>query len=88
MAKPDLTYSAPDGIWTRFYPETDAGEEAWQVMAAADPQGVVAFLAPQVPGVLGQLRAAGLTVRKARPHKPMSESELADLLAELDGLTA
>jgi hypothetical protein len=88
MAKPDLTYSAPDGIWTRFYPETDAGEEAWHVMAAADPQGVVAFLPMQVPGVLAQLRAAGLTVRKAKPHKPMTDAELDALLADLDGLTA
>jgi hypothetical protein len=87
MAKPDLTYSAPDGIWTRFYPETDAGEDAWHVMADAMPDGVVAFLPAQVPGVLAQLRAAGLTVRKARPHKPMTADELDGLLAELDALT-
>lgn len=81
MAAPDLTYSCPDGIWTRFFPETPAGEDAWRTMAAADAQGVVAFLAVQVPGVLSQLRAAGLRVCKARPAKA---GELDAILAELD----
>lgn len=86
MTTPDLTYSAPDGIWTRFYPETDAGADAWRTMADADPQGVVAFVAPQVPGVLSQLRAAGFTVHKAKPRKPMTDAELDELLAELHAL--
>ena len=81
MAKPDLTYSTPDGIWTRFYPETDAGADAWNVMAKTDPQGVVAFLPPQVPGVLAQLRAAGFIVHKAKPVKP---ADLDAIFAELD----
>lgn len=81
MAAPDLTYSCTDGIWTRFYAETPAGEDAWRVMAAADPQGVVAFLPLQVGGVLAQLRAAGLSVAKARPVKA---GELDAILAELD----
>lgn len=76
MAAPDLTYSCPDGIWTRFYPESPAGEDAYNVMAKADPQGVVAFLPGQVPGVLTQLKAAGLHVAKA--------GELDAILAELD----
>lgn len=84
MAKPDLTYSAPDGIWTRFYPETDAGVDAWRAMADQMPDGIVAFLAPQVPSVLYQLRAAGLTVHKAKPHKPLSDAELDAMLAELE----
>lgn len=86
MAKPDLTYSTPDGIWTRFYPETDAGADAWGVMAKADPQGVVAFLPAQVPGVIAQLKAAGLTVHKARPRKPMTGKEIDAMLDELDAL--
>lgn len=85
MAKPDLTYSAPDGIWTQFYPQTDAGEQAWCDMAKADPDGVVAFSPFQLPGVLAQLRAAGFIVHKARPQKPMTAGELDKLLAELDG---
>ena len=57
MAKPDLTYSCSDGIWTRFYPETPAGTEAWNTMADAMPDGAVAFLPSQVPGVIAQLTA-------------------------------
>lgn len=83
MTKPDLTYGCSDGIWTRFYPETDAGVDAWHAMADQMPDGIVAFLAPQLPSVLLQLRAAGLTVHKARPHKPLSADELDALLAEL-----
>lgn len=81
MAAPDLTYSCTDGIWTRFYPETPAGEDAWRTMAAADAQGVVAFLPGQVPGIIAQLRAAGYSVAKARPVKA---GELDAILAELD----
>lgn len=84
MAKPDITYSAPDGIWTRFYPETDAGADAWRTMADAMPDGVVAFLPAQVPGVLKQLRAAGFTVHKAKPHKPLSDADLDAMLSELE----
>jgi hypothetical protein len=83
-SKADLTYSCTDGIWTRFYPNTAAGTEAWGVMAAADTDGVVAFSQLQVPDVLRQLKAAGLTVRKANPHKPASDAEIDALLAELD----
>lgn len=84
MAKPDLTYSAPDGIWTRFYPETPAGESAWRTMAEASPDGVVAFLPHHVPAVIRQLRAAGFIVHKARPHKPLSAADLDAMLAELE----
>ena len=58
MQTADLTYACHDGIWTRFYAETARGVEAFTVMADAMPDGIVAFLAPQVPGVLSQLRAA------------------------------
>lgn len=84
MTKPDLTYSCADGIWTRFHPVTDAGADAWRVMADADPQGIVAFLAFQVPGVIEQLRKAGYVVHKAKPRKPMTGEELDALLAELE----
>lgn len=84
MTRTDLTYACHDGMWTRFYPETPEGEQAYAVMAKADPQGVVTFMAPAVPGVLAQLRAAGLTVRKAKPVKPLGDAELDAMLAELD----
>jgi hypothetical protein len=84
--KADLTYSCNDGIWTRFWPNTPAGIEAWNVMAAADPQGVVAFSQAQVPGVLRQIKDAGLTVRKAQPTKPATSAEIDAMLAELDAI--
>lgn len=79
----DMTYACHDGIWTRFYPQTPAGDDAWNVMARADKDGVVAFLAHQVPGVMAQLRAAGLIVRKAPKVKPLTDAELEAFLAEL-----
>jgi hypothetical protein len=89
MAKPDLTYACHDGIWTRFYPETPRGEDAYAVMAATVADGVVAFLPGQVPGVLAQLRAAGLSVSKAAPVKPLTKAdwdEIDAMIAELDAL--
>lgn len=82
----DLTYACHDGMWTRFYPETDAGEEAWLTMARADPEGAVAFLETALPGVLAQLRAAGLTVRKAPKSRPMTTQQLNAVLSEIDGM--
>lgn len=84
MTKPDLTYSCADGMWTRFFPWTPAGDDAYNVMAKADAQGVVAFASGQVASVLRQLRAAGLTVHKAKPSPPLSAAELDALFAELD----
>lgn len=77
----DLTYACHDGMWTRFYPETPAGDTAYNVMAKADKDGVVAFLAPQVPGVLAQLRKAGLIVRKASKPLPVTDAELDEFFA-------
>lgn len=81
---PDLTYSCPDGIWTRFYAETPRGVEAYGAMARAMPDGVVAFLPGQVEDVLGQLRRAGLIVRKAAPFTPATMAEIDAMLAELE----
>jgi hypothetical protein len=79
----DLTYACHDGLWTRFYPETPAGDGAYNVMAKADVDGVVAFLAPQVPAVLAQLRKAGLVVRKSSRTEPVTVEELDKILAEI-----
>lgn len=84
MSKPDLTYS-PSGMFVLFMPETPAGEEAWRELARLS-DNTAKFLPGQVPGVLSQLRAAGLSVRKAPPHKPMTDAELFAALDELDAL--
>ena len=84
MKKTDLEYACYDGVWYRFFPNTPEGEAAFDVMAKADQDGVVAFLRTQLPSVLTQLKAAGLTVRKARKQKPLTSKELDALAAELD----
>ena len=60
----DLTYTQ-DGMFTRFYPETKAGETAWR-QAADQLGGVFAVLNPQAQGTIEQLRQAGYKVSKAK----------------------
>ena len=81
MSGPDLTYSE-DGLFVTFYAETPAGEDAWRTMAESN-DGVARFLVTQKAGVIAQLRAAGYSVAKAKPFKPMAPYELDALLAEL-----
>ncbi len=81
----DLIYSNSNGI-TRFYPETPAGVDAYNTMAAADADGVVAFFPQQVASVMYQLKKAGLTVRKAKAAKPLTADDIDAMLAELDAL--
>ena len=78
MTQIDMTYRR-DGIFTRFYAETPAGEEAWRAMAD-QCGGVAAVLGCQEADTVRQLRAAGYTVRKAKPH----DISIDELLAELD----
>lgn len=82
MRKPDITYFR-DGMFTRFLPETQAGEDAWRVMVEEDADGVSAVLTVHERAVMRQLRDAGLVVRKATPAAPMTADELDAMLAEL-----
>lgn len=72
----DIEY-ANHGLFTRFYPNTKAGEVAWNEMAKED--GVAAVLTFEAKKVIAQLRAAGYTVAKAK--KPTESIE--DILAQL-----
>lgn len=74
---PDLTYITI-GIYTRFFPETDAGKIAWLTMAKDD--GVAAIYSCHTDNVLRQLRKAGYSVAKAKP----STMSIDDILAELE----
>jgi hypothetical protein len=80
MAKPDLTY-IDGGLFVTFFPETDAGEEAWAEMLRHDP--AARFLSIHLPSIKAQLKAGGYTVQKARPRKPLTADELDALLGEL-----
>jgi hypothetical protein len=69
----DLTYTQ-SGMFTRFMPESTAGEDAWREMANA-MNGVAAVLNFEASKVISQLRKAGYKVGKAKPVK-ISDDEL------------
>lgn len=68
----DLSY-INTGMFTRFIPNTPAGEDAWRVMALED--GCVAVLTMHLDSVLRQLRKAGYSVGKDVPVR-ISDDEL------------
>ena len=76
---PDLTYQTL-GLFTAFYPETDAGHVAWlQIFNQTDHTGKV--MALHLESTLQQLRAAGYSVAKAARVK-MTDDELLSVLTE------
>lgn len=75
--KTDLEYTN-SGMFTRFYPNTQAGEDVWREMAKED--GVAAVLSIHSKNVISQLRNAGYTVKKAAPVN----QSIDDILAELN----
>jgi hypothetical protein len=74
--KADIEYTN-SGMFTRFYPNTSAGEAVWREMAKQD--GVAAVLSFEAKKTIAQIRAAGYTVAKAK--KPTESVD--DILAEL-----
>lgn len=78
---PDIEYFI-DGMFTRFVPNTRAGELAWNEMAKKE--GVAAVLSMHSKSVINQLRNAGYVVAKAKPVK----QSIDEILAELEVLTA
>jgi hypothetical protein len=74
----DLEYRN-DGLFTRFYPNTPAGENAWRQMAEQN-NGTPTILSVHTDNVLYQLRKAGYSVKKA--GKPTHTLE--EILAELE----
>lgn len=73
----DITYTQ-DKMFTRFYPETEAGHNLYNQIAEQN-NGVAAVLNFEASRVIYQIRAAGFKVAKAK-KVTMSDSEL---LAEL-----
>lgn len=74
----DITYTV-DGMFTRFYPETDAGKKAWNAMNTPEtPNACIPTM--HLKNVLSQLRIAGYSVGKAKPVK-VSDDELLAALA-------
>jgi hypothetical protein len=64
----DLTF-LNQGIFTAFFPQTKAGESAWNEIAKATENTGKVFTA-HFPQVLKQLREAGYSVAKAKKAKP------------------
>ncbi len=60
----DLEYIIT-GMFTRFLPNTPAGEDAWRIMA--DEDGSATVLSIHSKRVIRDLRNAGYTVAKAKP---------------------
>lgn len=74
----DITYTK-DEMFTRFMPETYAGEAMWREMY--DKHSAAAVFNFEAKRVIAEMRAAGYSVGKAKPVKlSMSDEEL---LAEL-----
>lgn len=72
----DLEYTH-DVMFTRFYPNTEAGKGAWRSMAQQD--GVAAVLTMHAKSVISQLKKAGYTVSKAKKQTQTID----DILKEL-----
>ena len=82
----DLTYTQNE-FWTRFIPHTDAGIDAFRVIANADKDGECVVLNMHKDAVLKQMRNAGLVVKKAKkPTRTEYNAMLDDeILNELFG---
>lgn len=75
----DISYTT-DKMFTRFMPESKAGEDVWREMANK-MGGVAAVLNFEAKAIIAQMRAAGYKVGKAKPVKmDMSDDELLSAL--------
>ena len=63
--KADLTYFN-QGLFTAFFPETPAGEDAWRIIASTQGCEGGKILTIHLVNVIRQIRRAGLSVAKAR----------------------
>jgi hypothetical protein len=75
----DLSYTTA-GLWTRFIPNTPAGEDVWREM---ETQGGAVVLSIHAKNVIGQIRKAGYSVAKAKNVAPLTMQDIDALLAEL-----
>lgn len=72
----DIEYSN-HGLFTRFYPNTPAGESVWREMAKND--GVAAVLSFEAKKVIAQIRAAGYSISKAKKPAQSIDQILTEL---------
>jgi hypothetical protein len=71
----DISYTT-DKMFTRFMPESKAGEDVWREMASK-MDGVAAVLNFEAARVIAEMRKAGYKVAKAKSvNLDMSDDEL------------
>lgn len=76
----DLTYTTDD-MFTRFYPETKDGEQAWKVISE-QTEGSGAVFNFQAKATIAHIRKEGYSVRKSKPTAILTGDEsLAELVA-------
>lgn len=80
----DVAYREVDDMFTAFYPDSKAGEQAWAVINANPETSGGKVLTIHAESVAAQLRAAGYTVIKGE-RQALSDAEQDALLAELTG---
>lgn len=68
------------GLYTRFYPESEAGVAVWNEIAKTQENAIV--LSIHAKSVISQIRSAGYKVSKSKPIK----KNMSDVLKELEEL--
>jgi len=74
----DIEYKN-DGLFTRFYPNTQEGVSVWNSIAQNDDNGLMVLLTIHAKNFIKQARAAGYSVSKCKPIK-ISDDDLLDAL--------
>jgi hypothetical protein len=77
--KMDISYR-DCGMFTSFYPESDAGVIVWNEIAKTEPNARI--LSIHAKSVIAQIRHAGYKVSKAKPIK----TNISDVFKELEEL--
>jgi len=75
----DLSYKQVDELFTAFYPNTEAGKEAWKVIADKN-EGVGKVPNQQVADTVSQLISNGYTVSELKGELPVNDDVLLNAL--------
>lgn len=79
----DLFYTKNE-LFTKFIPNTEAGEKVWSQVAAQDKDGVFSVTNMEAQSVIAKFKKAGYSVAMLPKSKPLSADELDLMLAELE----
>ena len=79
----DITY-IDQGLFTAFIPQTKAGEDAFREICRVQGDHTGKVLSIHAKQTIQQLRKAGYKVGKAPKQKAMTDSDLDDLISQLE----